>query len=123
MAGGVLNPASMKQALVEGAQRIPGVPMVEQGQGKMSLLHSMVRSFFALFIGPMQHLASVFNGWVPCRKFCKRMSPVRPWCLLLSTSATAPSCGHFVGSRCTLAPCRLCSMQPCLMAWASRVCP
>ena len=42
--GGVLNPAAMKQALVEGAQRIPGISMFEQGQGKMDLQASMVRS-------------------------------------------------------------------------------
>ena len=42
MKGGVLNPASMKQALVEGAQRIPGINLYEQGAGKMNLLSSMV---------------------------------------------------------------------------------
>ena len=41
--GGILNPASMKQALVEGAVPIPGIPMFEQGQGKINLLRSMVR--------------------------------------------------------------------------------
>ena len=41
--GGVLTPAAMKQALVEGAQRIPGISMFEQGQGKMDLQASMVR--------------------------------------------------------------------------------
>ena len=34
----VLNPASMKQALVEGAARLPGVPAFEQGAGRLSLL-------------------------------------------------------------------------------------
>ena len=38
----VLNPASMKQALVEGATRIPGPNMFEQGQGKLDLLASKV---------------------------------------------------------------------------------
>lgn len=42
--GGVLNPAAMKQALVEGAQRIPGINMFEQGQGKLDLQASMVRA-------------------------------------------------------------------------------
>eukprot|EP00884_Botryococcus_braunii_P003885 jgi/Botrbrau1/13498/Bobra.0082s0091.1 len=41
MKGGILNPGSMKQALVEGAERIPGIHMFEQGQGKLSLLNSM----------------------------------------------------------------------------------
>lgn len=41
--GGILNPASMKQALVEGAVPIQGIPMYEQGQGKINLLRSMVR--------------------------------------------------------------------------------
>ncbi len=43
MSGGILNPASMKQALVEGAVRIPGINLYEQGAGKMNLLNSMVR--------------------------------------------------------------------------------
>ncbi len=38
----MLNPASMKQALVEGATRIPGPNMFEQGQGKLDLLASKV---------------------------------------------------------------------------------
>jgi hypothetical protein len=42
-AGGVLNPAAMKQALVEGAARIPGINMFEQGQGKLDLQASMAR--------------------------------------------------------------------------------
>ena len=37
----VLNPASMKQALVEGSVPIPGIPMYEQGQGKLNLINSM----------------------------------------------------------------------------------
>ena len=40
--GGILNPASMKQALVEGAERIPGINLFEQGAGKMNLLNSTV---------------------------------------------------------------------------------
>ena len=40
--GGILNPASMKQALVEGAERIPGINLYEQGAGKMNLLNSTV---------------------------------------------------------------------------------
>ena len=31
----------MKQALVEGAVPIPGIPMYEQGQGKLNLINSM----------------------------------------------------------------------------------
>ena len=42
--GGILNPASMKQALVEGAVPIPGISMYEQGQGKLNLLNSKVRT-------------------------------------------------------------------------------
>eukprot|EP00887_Chlorella_sp_A99_P005260 scaffold1.g5260.t1 len=33
----VVNPASMKQALVEGAQRLPGLNMYEQGQGALDV--------------------------------------------------------------------------------------
>ncbi len=40
--GGILNPASMKQALVEGAVPIPGITMYEQGQGKLDLVRSKV---------------------------------------------------------------------------------
>ena len=40
--GGILNPASMKQALVEGALPIPGISMYEQGQGKLDLVKSKV---------------------------------------------------------------------------------
>jgi len=46
MRGGILNPASMKQALVEGATRIPGINLYEQGAGKMNLLNSMVKPCF-----------------------------------------------------------------------------
>uniref|UniRef100_A0A061RBV8 Membrane-bound transcription factor site-1 protease n=1 Tax=Tetraselmis sp. GSL018 TaxID=582737 RepID=A0A061RBV8_9CHLO len=37
----LLNPASMKQALVGGAVPIPGAHIFEQGQGKMNLINSM----------------------------------------------------------------------------------
>ena len=40
----LLNPASMKQALVEGASRISAPSMYEQGQGKLNLLASRVRT-------------------------------------------------------------------------------
>lgn len=53
--GGILNPASMKQALVEGAVPIPGIPMFEQGQGKINLLRSMVRSLQHMAV--LEHLA------------------------------------------------------------------
>ncbi|GAB4817967.1 hypothetical protein N2152v2_005013 [Parachlorella kessleri] len=36
----LLNPASMKQALVEGATRLPQLNMYEQGQGKVNILAS-----------------------------------------------------------------------------------
>ena len=38
--GGVLNPASMKQALVEGADRLAGVRSAEQGGGKLNVTRS-----------------------------------------------------------------------------------
>lgn len=42
----VVNPASMKQALVEGAVRVPEetASMFVQGQGKLDLLASQARS-------------------------------------------------------------------------------
>jgi len=36
--GAVINPASMKQALIASARRLPGVGMFEQGAGKLDLL-------------------------------------------------------------------------------------
>lgn len=36
--GSVINPASMKQALMASARRLPGVNMFEQGHGKLDLL-------------------------------------------------------------------------------------
>ena len=38
--GSVINPASMKQALVASARRLPGVGMFEQGAGKLDLLRT-----------------------------------------------------------------------------------
>lgn len=38
--GGVINPASMKQALIASARRLPGVGMFEQGAGKLDLLRT-----------------------------------------------------------------------------------
>ncbi len=37
----VLNPASMKQALIEGAERLPNLNLYEQGAGKLNLHRSM----------------------------------------------------------------------------------
>ncbi|KAK7082512.1 Membrane-bound transcription factor site-1 protease [Halocaridina rubra] len=36
--GGIINPASMKQALMASARRLPGVNMFEQGHGKLDLV-------------------------------------------------------------------------------------
>lgn len=38
--GNILNPASMKQALLASARRLPGVNMFEQGHGKLDLLRA-----------------------------------------------------------------------------------
>lgn len=38
--GKVVNPASMKQALLASSQRLPGVNMFEQGHGKLDLLQA-----------------------------------------------------------------------------------
>ncbi|XP_046398458.1 membrane-bound transcription factor site-1 protease [Ischnura elegans] len=38
--GNVINPASMKQALMASARRLPGVGMFEQGHGKLDLLRA-----------------------------------------------------------------------------------
>lgn len=38
--GGVINPASMKQALIASSRRLPGVGMFEQGAGKLDLLRT-----------------------------------------------------------------------------------
>ena len=42
--GTIINPASMKQALMSSARRLPGVGIFEQGAGKLDLLK--VRLFF-----------------------------------------------------------------------------
>ncbi len=39
----VLNPSSMKQALVEGAVRLPGLSLYEQGAGRVNVIASRVR--------------------------------------------------------------------------------
>jgi membrane-bound transcription factor site-1 protease len=36
--GEVINPASIKQALMASARRLPGVNMFEQGHGKLNLM-------------------------------------------------------------------------------------
>ena len=36
----MVNPASMKQALMASARRLPGVNMYEQGQGKLDLVRA-----------------------------------------------------------------------------------
>ena len=36
--GSVINPASMKQALMASARRLPGISMYEQGAGKLDLI-------------------------------------------------------------------------------------
>lgn len=36
--GGIINPASMKQALMASARRLSGVNMFEQGHGKLNLI-------------------------------------------------------------------------------------
>ena len=36
--GSIINPASMKQALMSSARRLPGVGIFEQGAGKLDLL-------------------------------------------------------------------------------------
>ncbi|RWS25436.1 membrane-bound transcription factor site-1 protease-like protein [Leptotrombidium deliense] len=38
--GNVINPASMKQALMASARRLPGVPIFEQGAGKLDLVRA-----------------------------------------------------------------------------------
>ena len=43
--GTIINPASMKQALMSSARRLPGVGIFEQGAGKLDLLK--VRLFFS----------------------------------------------------------------------------
>lgn len=45
--GNLINPASMKQALMASAKRLSGVPMVEQGAGKLDLIraYEILRSY------------------------------------------------------------------------------
>jgi hypothetical protein len=90
MKGGILNPASMKQALVEGAERIPGINMYEQGQGKLSLLNSMVGSALVLSVG------SSGTAHIPLTPVSLSVSssgtahiPLTPVSLSVSSSGTA----------------------------------
>ena len=53
-----MNPASMKQALVEGAERIPGINLFEQGAGKMNLLNSTVSAASYVMIEGQRSQAS-----------------------------------------------------------------
>jgi membrane-bound transcription factor site-1 protease len=43
----IINPASMKQALMASARRLPGVNMFEQGHGKLDLLraHTILHTY------------------------------------------------------------------------------
>ena len=45
--GNVINPASMKQALMASARRLPDINMFEQGQGKLDLIaaYQTLRSY------------------------------------------------------------------------------
>jgi len=45
--GNLINPASMKQALMASARRLPGVPILEQGAGKLDLMraYEVLRSY------------------------------------------------------------------------------
>lgn len=61
--GGILNPASMKQALVEGAERIPGINLYEQGAGKMNLLNSTVGTLLVTSPRGLAKVCALCNGW------------------------------------------------------------
>ena len=52
---------------MEGAVPIQGIPMYEQGQGKINLLRSMVRpGFFFGFVHAFVYISSSRLGCVPC---------------------------------------------------------
>ncbi len=70
----LLNPASMKQALVEGATRINAPNMFEQGQGKLNLLASRVSA--ALFSA--HRTPAVAQGVSSCKQTAPEL------CCLLS---------------------------------------
>ena len=65
---GILNPASMKQALVEGAERIPGINLYEQGAGKMNLLNSTVS------LAPLVSFQRVAGDCSPGRRLLQALS-------------------------------------------------
>lgn len=68
----VLNPASMKQALVEGAAILPGIHMYEQGNGKINLLRSLsiLESYTprASVIPAVLDLTSCPYAWPYCKQ-------------------------------------------------------
>ena len=67
-----LNPASMKQALVEGAVRLPEIPMYEQGAGLLNLEHSakILREYVprASLIPGNIDLTECKYAWPHCRQ-------------------------------------------------------
>lgn len=98
----VVNPASVKQALIASARRLPGVNMFEQGHGKLDLLRAyqilssykpqarwvcagiLSRSFLSW--APLHIIVARCQGsWPPTLRFsCKlllQVLPAKPWLL------------------------------------------
>ncbi|XP_047308533.1 subtilisin-like protease SBT6.1 isoform X1 [Impatiens glandulifera] len=68
----ILNPASMKQALVEGASKLPGPNMYEQGAGRVDLLESfeILKSYkprASIFPGVLDYTDCPYS-WPFCRQ-------------------------------------------------------
>jgi membrane-bound transcription factor site-1 protease len=68
----ILNPASMKQALVEGAAKLPGPNMYEQGAGRVDLLESyeILKSYkprTSIFPGKLDYTDCPYS-WPFCRQ-------------------------------------------------------
>ncbi|XP_031385524.1 subtilisin-like protease SBT6.1 isoform X1 [Punica granatum] len=68
----ILNPASMKQALVEGAAKLSGPNMYEQGAGRVNLLESyeILKSYeprASIFPGVLDHTDCPYS-WPFCRQ-------------------------------------------------------
>lgn len=69
---GILNPASMKQAIVEGAQRLPDLNMYEQGRGKLDILaaHAILKEYTprASIVPAALKLTECPYAWPHCRQ-------------------------------------------------------
>ncbi|KAH0723033.1 hypothetical protein KY290_005701 [Solanum tuberosum] len=68
---GILNPASIKQALVEGATKLSGPNLYEQGAGRVNLAINLEQASFPVFLIALTlgHFAISHFMWVQCQLY------------------------------------------------------